>query len=99
MTQNVPNPFITGTEISLSRLQELASREPGLIFHSSSDSVTLRFEDSRSSLPDLKMLIYVRDEEKYVELLSSVQSCYNPSWVPDRKMNSKLKWFIAKLVR
>ena len=99
VTRDVPNPFISGTELTVSRLQELCSGVTGLLLHISAETVTLRFEDSRSELPDLQFAIFKKYDDNYVELLSAVTSGYDPNWVPTRQMRSKTKRLVYKLLR
>ena len=98
-SRDLPNPYYTGLEIKLSRLQELATHEAGLSLQICESTASLRFEHSRSSQPDLNFVIIEGHEERTVELLSAVNDCYNFQWVPNRKMYSGLKSFIFKLLR
>lgn len=99
VTRDVPNPFFCGTELTVNRLQELCSAERDLYFQISADTVSLRFEDSRSELPDLQFAIFKKYDDNYVELLSAVTSGYDPNWVPTRQMRSKTKRLVYKLLR
>ena len=98
MTQTVPNPYFCGTQVPVNRLQELVTREQNLLIHVSETTVTLRLEGNSRTLPDLEFVIQENNGEKYVDVLTSVSSCYNPDWVPTRKMDPQIKWFLAKLM-
>ena len=86
-------------EITVNRLQELVACESGLSLQISGGVATLHFADSRSSKPDLNLVVIERQENLYVEILSGVNDGYNFHWVPNRKMNPKLKFLLFKLIR
>ena len=86
-------------EITVNRLQEIVAQETGLNVFLNEESVTIRFEDTRTELPDLKFLIIRRYNDRYVELLSGISSGYNPQWVPNRQMNARTKFLVYKLIR
>lgn len=98
-TQLVPSPYNSGLEFPVSRLQELVRRETGMSIQICGQTATLRVESSRSSMPDLILMIKIQNEVSYVEILHAVQECYNFHWVPDRKMNVKLKNFLFRILR
>lgn len=99
LTRELPNPYYAGLEVPVIRLQELASEERDLSLRICENIATLHFEHSRSSMPDLNFVLITRQEEQFVEILTAVNDGYNFQWVPDRKMYSKLKVFLYKLLR